>query len=635
MFKKHIFFAFSVKTATSPVTLAIYLWKKKSMVARGFMKAVLIAASFIGNGHVYAGTGFAGPGQQNDWFSEAVLYLTGESDLENIAEDELERFADMARKPLRINCSSRSALLSSGLFSTYQAASLLDYRSRNGDVLSFAELASVDGFGRLFVDAVSHFVSLESSSPPGAKAGKPPVDITSDTNVSLKSREESGNQLSAWHRLHVARDGNFELGLAARKGYGQSLPRLSSYCGSLSVSGRRQRGRVVIGDYSLRFGQGIGLWSGFSISGFSGLGSFSKRPVGIAPSRSLSSGSSHRGMAADIDAGRFRISAFTSFPGLRDWCESGKPLSLSVLPGISVGWFSAFGTVSLTTFCVIPAKTQAGNGKLFARVSSDARFCIRGLDIFGEAAYDCMSGKAAATAGMSLPFADEWTMSLSGRWLPCGYNMDFSSPARAFSGGKGEAGVAAGVFYRKTSLTADLAFPEADAGRRQLKMLLDCPLALSRSLSLELRVSERLRSYGIRSRTDIRADLKWANEAWQSVFRCNVLECKDFSGLVYAEEGCSGRWGAVFLRSTFFIVDNWDDRIYSYERDAPGTFNVPAYYGRGYALSAVARLRFELRTGTMRLYFRTGFTSYPWTVRGSSGPVHSRLEVKLQLSVDF
>ena len=37
----------------------------------------------------------------------------------------------------------------------------------------------------------------------------------------------------------------------------------------------------------------------------------------------------------------------------------------------------------------------------------------------------------------------------------------------------------------------------------------------------------------------------------------------------------------LIYRLGCYMVDNWDDRIYVYERDAPANFNVPAYYGRG------------------------------------------------------
>lgn len=81
---------------------------------------------------------------------------------------------------------------------------------------------------------------------------------------------------------------------------------------------------------------------------------------------------------------------------------------------------------------------------------------------------------------------------------------------------------------------------------------------------------------------------------------------------------------SVFLRGTVFRVDNWDDRIYFYERDIPGSFTVPAYYGRGYSVAAVGSSRWGRLTASMRL----GLTDYP-SMRDTK---QGKAEVRLQLS---
>ena len=58
---------------------------------------------------------------------------------------------------------------------------------------------------------------------------------------------------------------------------------------------------------------------------------------------------------------------------------------------------------------------------------------------------------------------------------------------------------------------------------------------------------------------------------------------------------------AVYLRYGVYRIDEWDDRIYVYERDAPGNFNVPAYYGRGMWGAAYLKWNF-MKKG--RLYLR-------------------------------
>ncbi|MCQ2136920.1 MAG: hypothetical protein MJY67_08405, partial [Bacteroidales bacterium] len=70
-------------------------------------------------------------------FNKAVLLVSGADSEEELDESLMERYLSLSQRPLRLNRMSRSALISSGLFSLFQVASFLDYRQRQGDVLSF------------------------------------------------------------------------------------------------------------------------------------------------------------------------------------------------------------------------------------------------------------------------------------------------------------------------------------------------------------------------------------------------------------------------------------------------------------------------------------------------------------------
>ena len=110
----------------------------------------------------------AGPAAaQTDEVVRAALYLTGADSPEALDDrliDELESFQS---RPLPVNRASRARLLDSGLLTPYQVAALSEYRSLSGDVLSFAELERVDGFGKEAVAALRPFLSLESARRPG------------------------------------------------------------------------------------------------------------------------------------------------------------------------------------------------------------------------------------------------------------------------------------------------------------------------------------------------------------------------------------------------------------------------------------------------------------------------------------
>jgi len=105
---------------------------------------------------------------------------------------------------------------------------------------------------------------------------------------------------------------------------------------------------------------------------------------------------------------------------------------------------------------------------------------------------------------------------------------------------------------------------------------------------------------------------------------------------------------AMWLRAGLFKVDEWADRIYVYERDAPGTFSTVAYYGRGWEASLVGSLKIRnaladrggesgrvqgsdsKRVGRQpvrhSLFLRGSVVMYPWNLSDKPG----RWEVKVQ-----
>jgi hypothetical protein len=101
--------------------------------------------------------------------------------------------------------------------------------------------------------------------------------------------------------------------------------------------------------------------------------------------------------------------------------------------------------------------------------------------------------------------------------------------------------------------------------------------------------------------------------------------------LTYVEGGyvdeSSKRKLTLFLRGTAFKIDRWDDRIYIYERDIPGAFSVPAYYGRGCSASAVASVK--------RRHFSCHARAYATAYPGMGGKKPGKAGLKLQCQFTF
>ena len=180
------------------------------------------------------------------------------------------------------------------------------------------------------------------------------------------------------------------------------------------------------------------------MSGVPSQGAFSKRPSGISPYWSYSGDGSHRGVAADFSAGRLMISAFASFPGSREVLSPGADAALSFLPGLNVAWSGMDGQVSVTCYASsgtfyarekgVSASGMSG-GPFFreCRVSADARYSVRGVEVFSEAALDAARLSAAALAGCKFSIGDSFFLASGVRYYPAGYDPGYAGAIRSGS----------------------------------------------------------------------------------------------------------------------------------------------------------------------------------------------------------
>ena len=518
---------------------------------------------------------------QEDAVLRAVLFLSGAASEEELDEYWLSRLEARQGHPVRINGTQRSC---DGLLSSYQLASLSDYRSRSGDIRSWEELSLVDGFSREWVSVMRPFLSLAPSSLPApddsARTRVHALARGTLSGVGVKARAEG-----SWWRAGAAwrypKDGTF---------YAEAHP---------------GRHRILLGDYNIRFGQGLTFWSGFSLSSLSTTDAFIRRATALSPAWSYSSSGLYRGVAYEYTSTRWRAMAFGALSGMA---------------GAYAEWTGRHGQAGFT------AAWQNGTGIV---LSADSRWNLRGGDLAAEVGFQ--RGSAAALLAFR-QVTGAFTLALQGRAVPS-----------AFSGKKnGEYALAAGALFRsgyaapmhRASVTLDAALlpipgTEGGAGRFQLRAYAQWLWQMSQPWGLELRFTERYRSFEA-SRTDLRCDLKYAGGPWTGALRFEGVFCNGWGALSYLETGYTAGIKSeyrMFLRLTAFWIDRWDARIYCYERDAPGTFSVPAYYGRGFQASAVCSWKKRLGRCSLKAYLRGG-----WMVRAGRTPSPT---LNVQLHFDY
>lgn len=526
-------------------------------------------------------------------FSRCIQVLTGAATIEELDETEVEHFQQLAEHPLNLNSATRSRLLSSGMMSVYQVASLMDFRSRTGDILSLEELSLVDGFSHEFVRSLAPFITLSPSSSPFSRRSDK-LSNTLQTRVSARMDEDGGATLSYALKECLSIGQSAELYWSTRTTYSIRTPGIGTV--SAAYYGRHHLGKLVLGHFNARFGQGLTMWSGFSMSGAGSVTSLCKNPSGIGATSSFSP--SLCGVASDWNFGRWTISAACSFP---------------FLPIVNVAGTFRNLNCSLT----VTDRT----------VSSDWRLGTGDLCFYGELAWD---GAAAGLAGLRWVPSYGQSLALSLRYYSPKFRGDNAGALRSSTKVRDESGVSAAYSSKVLNVTMDACMhPEKKTSQLKgsVKLAPEYEIRnfiIKPSVMVNLRLRPQETS---RWRNSVRSEIDASLGPFNAHARLEFLKCRDLSWLTYSELGYNTSVSAV-IRWTLFKVDNWDDRIYAYEHDVPGTFNTPAYYGRGWGLSVYAGWKINVRHS---LYLRASTLQYRWMAQDKPSRSEIRLQYRLSL----
>lgn len=504
-----------------------------------------------------------------DKFDNSVLYFSSASSMEELSESELQHYQSLYDKPIDLNLVSRSRLLSCGLLSAYQVASLLDYREQNGEILSFSELGLIDGFTPELASHLQPFVVLRHSS---AAIGSRSQQRLSQS-LTLGASYRSDNLYTARLKYSAEWGERAAINWSSRTTYSQPKP----VFGTLSAAyyGKRILGKVVVGHFAARFAQGLCEWSAFSLDGYSTIGAFRRNASGI--STTSAADCPYLGVASDWQLTHTLVlSAAYSFIGKR--------------PIVNLSWHARRLSMGMT------ANERAA--------SLDFKFSLPNLSNFGEVSCSYL-GQIAALSGIIWSPEYGQSYAMQARWYDAAY--------------KKYSGIALGAQTSWCFASVDAAYrTDKRTSRYKAHIELnkeykhrDVQWVPKLRLAARLQPSEK---YALRSDIRFDSNVNWG--VWSMASRINVLWCKAFAWLFYLQAGYKNEQLTINVRGGYYQIDNWDDRIYVYQQDAPGSFNIPAFYGRGFNASIYAAwhigrqhsfwLRADTRAGRseLRLQYR-------------------------------
>ena len=539
-----------------------------------------------------------------------IAEFLGVTSMEDLSDEEVERYADLMRSPLKINVASRSKLLSCGLFTSYQVATLLEHKRRTGMILSISELASIDGFGPGYVETIRPFISVQA--PMNSEAllpagGKTYQELSVRGGYRYTSSEHQW-QYGLKYGIDAGSALKFSLGFS--RGLSNNAPYPSAYTLSASYEFKKIVARVILGDFNARFGQGLVAWNGTFLNSLTSPSGFMKKASGVSSVRSFTGSAANTGVASEFNFGRLSVSAALALPGL-------KEAKFAISPIVNMRWYNRIGSIGLTSVLESNLQNQAS-----VRTSSslDASLCIKGVNLFAEAAYDWILRKLSAVAGTDFTLKERMRIAALGGWKQ-GNQWQFATSGNLVLGENKSHSITASseLLYYLTPKD------KSESKSIQVKSQLYWEWQTAHHLILRLKVSDRFRTWGQPHRTELRSELSLPLGTWNLGTRMCVLKCRNHALLGHLDASYKINSMTLHLRVGSFMVDHWDDRIYVYEYDAPGSFNVPAYYGRGVWLSAVLSCRIKRY---LKLYFRTSYIDYPFMSEQNKKP--GRAELKVQ-----
>lgn len=525
---------------------------------------------------------------------QAILVITGASSMDELDETTVERFDFFSAHPLNINAASAAKLVSSGLFSPYQSASILEYRSRTGDIVSVAELSAVDGIGKRYAAALGEYIVFDTARPVGTP-GKDSLRISHNLTVRTSCRTDDWKPAGGF-KYSVGVGENAGFFWATRITRDKRKPDI----GTVSAEYFGRHWQFVAGDFGMRLGQGLLVWSGFSMSGVSSAAALSRNASGLFASHSYSP--VFRGAGASFSYGEWTGTAAFSWP---------------MAPMVCVRHRSGCMDIGVNT-CY-------ANG--VPGVSGDFRVGFNGWSLFGECAW---CGAMAAVAGFYIVPDYGTEISAQLRYIPSEYASVYAGPVSSTGRKKDEYGISAAFQSNNMLFTADVSYkPSSAASHFRFLAGKSWHIPIGDSAGFEPSIRTTLRIHPKdkdKWRGELRSDLGLNAGNFGLALRCQALWCTSFAWMTYAEISFK-RTISAYLRAGLFRIDNWNDRIYCYERDAPGNFNNQALYGRGWNASAFVSWKINRAHS---LYLRLSAIEYPWTP-GRKGYGEIRFQYALTL----
>lgn len=598
---------------------------------------------------------------------EAYEYL-----LENIAQEGRDEIAaDVSFRKIDINAASYDDWARSGVLTPSQITAILQHREKHGDFLSVYELAAVDGISETTIRKIQPFLYVRSTVVPNIIRSPKHEFLTYWKN--RFDNDTSSKHLGSHFKLRNSyrfESTRVSAHVQAEKDEGERFLRQINAFDYLSaaIEYRPQSWlrKIIIGDYTCQFGQGLVLWNRLDFSQNVYTANLCRIKSGTRVHRTFEENNFFRGVAVTVGGNGWtftgwgstkyrdatvsrtdstgKVVAITSFQNSGIHATAGQLAGRhSVrenLWGADMHWEwknLVWGLCGYQTHLSanyeprpLPYLSYSFTGNRFWATSSYARWHIREAIFFAESAISNLRQNFAFIGGICYMPQSNLTFNWIYRYYSPGY---FSPYANAYgantsvSNEKGYCMVANYQFAEKYVTLVQVDF----AGFLWLRYGERAPSDKNRFLIQQEYIADPIK-LSFRYRYDWgKGNLSEAGEpvvrkqhyttlqVWQQVrenfklhHRFDVSLCQlpaRSNGILIAQDMDWKLFSRLTLsgRYALFTTGDWNSRIYAYEKNIWQVYSYGLYYGSGIRTSLMVKWDVLRR---LKCWLRYGQTFY-------------------------
>jgi hypothetical protein len=595
---------------------------------------------------------------------EQAIESIAESDEADITNSVvLEDITKNAEHPININMASEEDLEQLNMLDFNQVKNIILYRKQNGYFVSYYELAAVEGMTAEAIGLLAPFITFEVPSDSMANSRKgvyqrmmmrakttfPQAKGYSSVSEG-KGAAYPGMPVSFYSRYHLEIPGKFEIGFIADNDAGEEFFKGSNkigfdyYSGFVSWKSRGLIRQVVVGDFLLRFGQGVNYWAGSGLGKSGNVLGIMKSGQGIRPSTSTDENRFFRGISTTLGCGPLKLMFFYSnknrdanlvsgsginyFTSLQtsgyhrtsSEIEDEKTVNEQVVGGYGelrfrkfrVGTLFAYQQFSLPMNSgTSPYKAKSFSGSGNFNLGADYQLALHNIQFFGEAGLS-KNLKPAGVQGLVWHAHPQVSWAVYYRYFDPGFHTFYGSSLSESSGNCNETGLYTGLMlyplpkvklscyvdiYHFPWLTYSTMAPESGSD-----YMAQIDITLSRRFSLYLKGKFESKPQKIGGGTGVAADYdeKATKLRVQTEYvfsnKLTLRSRFEYSGYSFNNVNENGflllqdfvyapfRQLNLWFRYAWFNTDGYNSRIYTYENDLLYSFSIPEFHGTGHRI---------------------------------------------------